>query len=227
MDLTFDVPPAEFQARKKRRIEALSSTLAAGANVAPKQAPVSGPGVHEIATYLPGRLEFEHELDNEAEDSVKDLEFGLVADYGGNDIPEDENDVDVKARKRWEETRKDRGTKRKRCDSEHAPAQSNDKPLPNGVNGHSLPNGYVKLKAKTEDDIRGTSETATLAEPETVEEPASPLLPIETPESIRFKLSLLNMYHKHVARRHEAKAFMFQRGLLEYKKVCMDPPCLP
>ncbi|KAF8530496.1 hypothetical protein BU17DRAFT_36297 [Hysterangium stoloniferum] len=219
MDLSFDVTPAEFQARKKRRIEALSSTLATGTNLAPKQAPVSGPGVHEIATYLPGRLEFEHELDNEAEDSIKDLEFGLVADYGGDEILEDENDVDVKARKRWEETRKERGTKRKRSESMGNGVQSNGKPLLNGVNGHGHANGHAKLKLQADEDARGTSETATPVEPEPVEDSTTPLLPMETPESIRFKLSFLEMYYQHVARRHEAKAFMFQRGLLDYKKM--------
>ena len=71
-----------------------------------KVAPVSAPAVHEVAGFLPGRLEFEHELDNEAEDVVKDLEFGICLEWGGDQIPEDENDADVKARAKWAEEMK-------------------------------------------------------------------------------------------------------------------------
>jgi transcriptional adapter 2-alpha len=220
MDISFDIPSSEFQARKKRRIESLSNAVAS-TSVAPKPAPTSAPGVHEIATYLPGRLEFEHELDNEAEDIVKDLEFGVVMHYGGDDIPEDENDNDVKARKRWEETQPGRSTgKRKRTDS-LGPTLPNGKPMTNGVNGHALANGYAKTK-REEADTRDASEAATGAEGDaTPEDTTTPLLPIETPESIRFKLSLLDMYHQRVAKRHEAKNFIFERGLLDYKKVSL------
>ncbi|KIJ54664.1 hypothetical protein M422DRAFT_24568 [Sphaerobolus stellatus SS14] len=207
MDLTFDIPQTEFQARKKRRIEALSVSLAAGANIAPKAAPVSAPGVHEVATYFPGRLEFEHELDNEAEDAVKDLEFGFVKDYGGDEIPEDENDPDVQARKTFEESR---GVKRKRSES------SGGKAIVNGINGHyAVSNGHVKVQPKTEE--HASEAAAATGEGENAED--APLLPIETADSVRFKLSMLEMYHQHVARRNEAKVFIFQRGLLEYKKM--------
>lgn len=36
---------------------------------------------------MPGRLDFEHELHDEAENPVKDMEFGLVMQYGGGDQP--------------------------------------------------------------------------------------------------------------------------------------------
>ncbi|KAF8532520.1 hypothetical protein JB92DRAFT_2802615 [Gautieria morchelliformis] len=221
VDLSFEIPASEFQARKKRRIESLSNA-ATSTSVVPKPAPTSAPGVHEIATYLPGRLEFEHELDNEAEDMVKDIEFGIVMDYGGDEVPEDENDNDVKSRKRWEETQPSRITgKRKRSDSLDRISLPSARPMVNGVNGHAVANGFVKTKIKTEEaDTRGVSEAATGAEGDpTTENVAAPLLPIETTESIRFKLSLLDMYHQHVARRHEAKNFIFERGLLEYKKM--------
>ena len=225
MNLSFDIPASEFQARKKRRIESLSGAATA-ISVVPKPAPTSAPGVHEIATYLPGRLEFEHELDNEAEDAVKDLEFGIVMDYGGAEVPEDENDNDVRARKRWEETRVGRSNgKRKRTESLGPPPLSNGKPMTNGVNGHIAPNGHIKkTKLKSEEaGTRDVSEAATGPEGDSINEDATvPLLPAETPDSIRFKLSLLDMYHQRVARRHEAKNFIFERGLLEYKKVCLD-----
>jgi len=213
MDLSFDIPQAEFQARKKRRIENLSSSLAASSTIAPKAAPVSAPGVHEVATYLPGRLEFEHELDNEAEDAVKDMEFGIVLDYGGDEIPEDENDVDVKARKRFLESR---GTKRKRSES----MATSGKTMVNGLNGYHVANGHVKAHVQAKAEEAAAAAAVNPGEGDNGEDPTAPLLPIETPESIRFKLSMLEMYHQHVLRRHEAKAFIFERGLLEYKKVC-------
>ena len=49
---------------------------------------VSAPTNHEVAGYMPGRLEFEHEVDNDAELVVKDFEFGLVYRYGGDEQPE-------------------------------------------------------------------------------------------------------------------------------------------
>jgi len=155
---------------------------------------------------------------------VKDIEFGMVLDYGGDDMPEDGNDNDVKARRRWDETRKEKGKgKRKYTDGMSDPPVSNGKPMVNGINGHShyLTNGHIKPKSKSADlDGRDTSEAATGADGEsTAEDAAAPLLPIETADSIRFKLSLLDMYHQRVAKRHEAKAFIFERGLLEYKKV--------
>lgn len=37
---------------------------------------------------MPARLEFEHEVDNDAEMAVKDMEFGLVMQYGGDEQPQ-------------------------------------------------------------------------------------------------------------------------------------------
>lgn len=37
---------------------------------------------------MPGRLEFEHELENDAELAVKDMEFGLVYAFDGDQQPE-------------------------------------------------------------------------------------------------------------------------------------------
>lgn len=199
MDLEFDIDPAEFQERKRRRISTMNTT----APPAPKVPPTSAPGVHEVATFLPGRLEFEHELDNDAEDLVKDLEFGISLAYGGDQIPEDENEI-LELAKAQEDRRNGIETK----------------PVPNGVvangRGNHQPNGDTPIKshnAKTEDDKEEDGE-----EEENMEPP-----PIETDDSIAFKLSLLDSYTNRVEKRLENKAFMFDRGLLEYKKVgCYD-----
>ncbi|KZS98547.1 hypothetical protein SISNIDRAFT_462467 [Sistotremastrum niveocremeum HHB9708] len=176
MDKEFVVDPQEFQQRKRRRIESIPAATAAAI---PKPAPTSVPGVHEVATFLPGRLEFEHEVDNDAEDLVKDLEFGLVYQYGGDVIVEDENDLDVKARVQDS------------LEQTPAPTLEAEKNTPPGENGQS-------------DNAD--------------EEPHVPL-PVESDESIEFKLTLLEMYHQRVEKRLHAKAFIFDRGLLEYKKM--------
>jgi transcriptional adapter 2-alpha len=190
----------------------------------PKIAPTSAPGVHEIATFLPGRLEFEHELDNDAEDLVKDLEFGVCLEFGGDEIIEDENDLDVRARIRWEEERSGTwtGSTGKSILGGKGPMPVNG--LVNGVvNGYHPPavNGDVvgrKSQSKS-DDVTMTNGNGSGDEDGNVEEPTQPP-PIETQDSINFKLTLLEMYFQRVGKRLESKAIIFDRGLLEYKKVC-------
>ncbi|EIW62794.1 chromatin-binding transcription regulator ADA2 [Trametes versicolor FP-101664 SS1] len=205
MDADFEVDPAEFQERKRRRISSMTTTNPPP----PKAAPVSAPGVHEVATFLPGRLEFEHELDNEAEDMVKDLEFGVCLEWGGDEIPEDESDQDVKARARLEEELKIRG-------KESSPGKWQPNGLMNGlVNGY-YSNGDTPRRgtsSKPDDDKQGSDANGDDADEQT--QPP----PFETPESLEFKLSLLESYYQRVDKRQEAKSIMFDRGLLNYKQM--------
>lgn len=201
MDLEFDIDPEIFHERKRRRISEMN-------NREPppfKTAPTSQPGVHEIATFLPGRLEFEHEIDNEAEDLVKDLEFGVVSEYGGDQMIEDEDDIDVKARAKWLEDRRLGLVPGHRDLS--VPAGKGKGYMVNGlVNGYHT-NGDAK-KLKTEDSV----------DDEAADEATQPQ-PYETKESLAFKLTLLEMYFQRIEKRLESKAVIFDRGLLEYKKV--------
>lgn len=210
MDLEFDIQPDVFHERKRRRITLMNDQEPP----APKAAPTSLPGVHEIATFLPGRLEFEHEVDNEAEDLVKDLEFGIVGDYGGDQIVEDENDADVRARAKWEEEKR-LGIAPSHQTISPPTATAGKGPPPNGtINGYHLNGDIKKVKAE---DISMASATGS-ADDELVEEPTQPQ-PYETHDSLTFKLTLLEMYFQRVDKRLETKAVMFERGLLEYKKV--------
>lgn len=208
MDLEFNIDPSEFQERKRRRISTMNTNPPPG----PKVAPTSAPGVHEVATFLPGRLEFEHELDNEAEDLVKDLEFGACYKWGGEEIIEDENDLEVKARIRWEEETKMR-------EAQGGKTAHPTKRLPNGLlNG--LPNGFHRNGSTPKRDMQPKAEDKSNdgngdGDPE---EPVQPA-PIETEDSLAFKLTLLEMYQQRVEKRHESKAVMFDRGLLNYKQV--------
>ncbi|KAJ7599264.1 hypothetical protein C8J56DRAFT_916247 [Mycena floridula] len=228
MNRVFDIDPAEFQERKRRRITEMNSAPLP----VPKPAPVSTPAIHELQGFLPGRLEFEHELDNEAEDLVKDLEFGTCLQFGGDQIIEDENDLEVCARKKWEEE--------KRTGIPAAPPVPPPPPiipkplikgkgvfsgkvllngLPNGssmngilplpvANGHSQPD----LKPKEEDGANAADEET--AVDEVVQPP-----PIETEDSLAFKFTLVEMYSQRIEKRLEGKALMFDRGLTEFKKM--------
>ena len=201
MDLHFEVDASEFQERKRRRISNMNTAPAP----TPKVAPTSAPAVHEIATFLPGRLEFEHELDNEAEDLVKDLEFGIVTQYGGDLIP-------------FEDTPPPLAGEESDAAAPNSISQSQNV-INGGVNGHTASvNGNAGNQQKSEPVDK-------LAEDEDEAEAEENMMPppIETDDSIALKLSLLDVYASRVEKRHENKAIMFERGLLEYKKASAPP----
>lgn len=209
MDLTFNVDPEEFQERKRRRLTNMNT----GPPPPPKNAPASTPAIHEIAGFLPGRLEFEHELDNEAEDLVKDLEFGVCLEHEGDQIVEDADDPDVRARMKWDEERKEGKT---RIHSGKALLNG----TVNGINGHhrTKSNGSIDRvpSFKSEDVCMNNGNTS--ADEDNADEVTQPQ-PFETPDSLEFKLTLLEMYGQRVEKRKEGKALMFNRGLVEYKKM--------
>jgi len=207
MDCQFNIDPEAFQESKRRRI----SEMNAMAPPPPKIAPTSAPGIHEIATFLPGRLEFEHELDNDAEDLVKDLEFGICLEYGGDQIIEDADDLDVRARLKWEEERK------QQLDSgSFTRGNGPMKGVVNGaINGHHANGDIVKQESTKSEDIvmaNGSQEENGGEEP-------TQLPPFETTDSLTFKMTLLEMYLQRVDKRVESKALMFNRGLVDYKKM--------
>ncbi|KAI8068252.1 hypothetical protein BC940DRAFT_221751, partial [Gongronella butleri] len=73
MDCVFDQSEAESRERKRRRLEASRAPKkAAPINTKPI---TSAPTFHEIQGYMPKRKEFETEVENEAEHSVKDMVF--------------------------------------------------------------------------------------------------------------------------------------------------------
>ncbi|KDQ55691.1 hypothetical protein JAAARDRAFT_48581 [Jaapia argillacea MUCL 33604] len=223
MDLEFSIDPNEFQERKRRRIATLNTNAPP-----PPKAVTSAPGVHEIATFLPGRLEFEHELDNDAEDLIKDLEFGVCQMYDGDQIVEDENDPDVKARQKMKEEAGGPSLGGGGSGHPGMKAVVAGKGIMNGMtngktnghgHGHRGVNGTGSKsdpRVKNEDEKMDDGSTA---DGENAGDEATQPLPFETPDSVAFKLTLIEMYMQRVAKRHEAKAIMFDRGLLENKKM--------
>ncbi|ANB13769.1 chromatin-binding transcription regulator ADA2 [Sugiyamaella lignohabitans] len=74
MNKKFNISPAEFAEKKRQRLEDRRKN--APALPIPKQKPTASvPACHEVQGYMPGRLEFEQETENEAEMSVKDMVF--------------------------------------------------------------------------------------------------------------------------------------------------------
>ncbi|KAF9519189.1 hypothetical protein BS47DRAFT_1379461 [Hydnum rufescens UP504] len=176
LDLKFDVDPEIFHSQKKERIATMRSTALELANSTsiPKPALTSGPTNHEVQGFMPGRLEFETEVENEAEEQVKDLEFGLVLEYGGDQQPVPD-------------------------------------PPP-------VPDASASDADGKKDDEADASADTTLGENE--ESGPTPYVPdpVETHDSMTLKLTLLDIYYEKLDRRAEAKAFIFDRGMLEYKK---------
>ncbi|KAJ5112464.1 hypothetical protein N7532_000509 [Penicillium argentinense] len=79
------IPKEEFQARKKRRIEQRKEAAKAAPPTTPKQKPTASvPACHEVQGYMPGRLEFETEFLNEAEEAVQHMAFEPGAGIGPN-----------------------------------------------------------------------------------------------------------------------------------------------
>lgn len=76
MDLANQISREEFQSRKKRRIEERKDEAKNAPALQPKTKPTASvPSCHEIQGYMPGRLEFETEYVNEAEEAVQLMQF--------------------------------------------------------------------------------------------------------------------------------------------------------
>jgi transcriptional adapter 2-alpha len=165
---------------------------------------VSAPTNHEVAGYMPGRLEFEHELDNEAEMAVKDMEFGLVWRYGGDEQPQaqvtrppgeegDEEDEDEDEDDEEEEEERGEKKKKEEVDVKVEPA---DEP----------PDGQVKSSPSKKDKGKGKAQQV-------------PVVEAEDEDELEVKLALLDIYFSKLDKREEAKDIIFDRGLTEHKKV--------
>jgi transcriptional adapter 2-alpha len=76
LQLLEEIPREEFQARKKRRIEDRKEAAKNAPPATPKKKPTASvPACHEVQGYMPGRLEFETEYANEAEEAVQHMQF--------------------------------------------------------------------------------------------------------------------------------------------------------
>lgn len=75
-ELANEISREEFQSRKKRRIEERREATKNAPALQPKTKPTASvPSCHEVQGYMPGRLEFETEYVNEAEEAVQHMQF--------------------------------------------------------------------------------------------------------------------------------------------------------
>ncbi|KAJ9109281.1 hypothetical protein QFC21_000610 [Naganishia friedmannii] len=216
MKAKIDITQEEFQARKRARIEKMRQPAPIPLT-AIEQTKASAPTNHEVAGYMPGRLEFEHEVENDAEVVIKDMEFGLVLAYGGDEIPE-------------------APTKGER------PVIVSDKPA---VSSKALPSSSAKPEKKEAEKSKTNPEDAEMIdvsdgvtqvvpsdpqEPSEVKQEAEesegehdtglqPGMHLEDEEDLELKLATLEIYYEKLQRRSEVKDFVFDRALMDYKRM--------
>jgi transcriptional adapter 2-alpha len=76
MDFSDETVRTRFQQQKKQRIEKRKEEAKNAPPATPKKKPTASvPSCHEIQGYMPGRLEFETEFQNEAEEAVQHMQF--------------------------------------------------------------------------------------------------------------------------------------------------------
>lgn len=194
-----------FQARKKARIEEAQQRPVP---IPPPKPLASAPTCHEIAGFMPGRLEFETEWENDAEALIKDMEFGLVHRYGGDDQPTREQALGQTSERTLEESAA--------MDARQPQAAA---PSSRGIGGQDAgailatadANAAAQTASKGKDAEDGSKGEDT--PPETIK------IWDETSDDLELKLTIMEIYNERIARRLEAKNFIFDRGLLDYKKV--------
>ena len=150
---------------------------------------------------MPGRLEFEHEVDNDAELVVKDFEFGPVWKYGGDEQPQAKitrPTGDEEEREMDEEKGGDVKVKEEPMDEQPE------------ASGSRLPHSSSPQREDMK-SIKGKEK----AEPEAICE-------VEEDDELEVKLALLDIYFSKLDKREEAKDLIFDRGLTEHKRVSLS-----
>ncbi|WVR03914.1 hypothetical protein IAU60_000913 [Kwoniella sp. DSM 27419] len=210
MNLSFNVDPDEFQVQKKARIEEMRKPHALPP---PNAAPlVSAPTNHEVAGYMPGRLEFEHEVDNDAEMAVKDMEFGLVYKYGGDEQPEakvtkppeeqEEDEDEEEDGDKPDSNKKEEDIKIKSEEVKEEPEEQDDTQAEAGPSSSPTKGGSEDKKDKGKGKATGP-----------------PMPDIEDELELEVKLAMLDIYFSKLDKRQDAKEIIFDRGLTEHKKL--------
>ncbi|CAH7666363.1 transcriptional adapter 2 [Phakopsora pachyrhizi] len=224
----------------------------------------SGPTNHEIAGFMPGRLDFETEWENEAENSIKDLSFGRVYRFGGNsqpakaleegdhnlDVESSEQNPDVEPKQIGDGTeeleqplKKRRGlgsgagkvTQRK--DEQQNALSDNNPPDPidetifepseiespdvtragstDPPQNNNLTSFQTKSKAKEKEKEEKKESNSEENESEEVVTPIHD----ESDDHLELKLTIMEIYNERYDKRLEAKSVVFDRNLVEYKKI--------
>lgn len=160
---------------------------------------------------MPGRLEFETEWENDAEALIKDMEFGLVHRYGGDDQPTREQALGQTT----ERTREESAALDARQPQAAAPSSR-------GLGGQDA--GTILANADANAAAQTASKGKDAEDANQTDEAPTEAIKIwdETSDDLELKLTIMEIYNERINRRLEAKNFIFDRGLLDYKKVSAD-----
>ncbi|CAD6888604.1 unnamed protein product [Tilletia controversa] len=246
MDYVPDLTPDEFRQRKRRRIETLRETQAA--YVPPKLAKplVSQPTHHsEIAGFMPGRLEFEYEYEPDAENLIKDMEFGKVYKYGGELIPGDKDVAEsataaIAASISGAAASDARTQRTGQAVSMRGAAPAKTEASADADASMDVGEGEQPEETQTQ-QTQQASQPPVGAEAQVSSSQGTAAAPVtstattdaaageqavddKTPEwdeeeaDVELKLTVLRMYNERLDRRARKKDFIFERNLVDYKK---------
>ncbi|KAJ1020690.1 hypothetical protein NDA16_004082 [Ustilago loliicola] len=204
MSFTPLISQDEFQRRKRRRVETLREAQASYSPPKSAKPLVSAPTNHsELAGFMPGRLEFEHEYEQDAEHLIKDIEFGRVYDFGGADMPSEWEALGSKATQghvRMEASGRGGPTSKK------ATQNADDDKDTNAEEEAAEEQAAADAKDKDKDKDKD-------AEPED-----KPFDWDEDPTDLNLKLTVIDMYNERLDRRLRRKHFMFERNVVDYRR---------
>jgi len=215
---------------------------------------------------MPGRLEFDHEVENEAEVVIKDMDFGLIYSYGGDEMREgpppaggrdaigeeaegeDAGETKSAPRAQQQSTKTVAGStagktsskggnskqplensngiieksNKDDMDVDEAEDDEDEKPLAQLVDAvnHEIKRDTI-LKPRNNGHEKDEDKEG---EGEVEEEDKTPavVLEMEDPEDLELKLTVLEVYYSRLAKRQQIKDFIFDRGLMDYKRVSRE-----
>ncbi|CDW97958.1 hypothetical protein [Sporisorium scitamineum] len=202
MSFTPSISQDEFQRRKRRRVETLREAQASYSPPKSAKPLVSAPTNHsELVGFMPGRLEFEHEYEQEAEHLIKDIEFGRVYEFGGADMPSE-----------WEAL----GSK---ATQGHARMEASGRGGPTSKKATQNAEDDKEANADEEaDEQQSAADSKDKDKDKDAEPEDKPFDWDEDPTDLHLKLTVIDMYNERLDRRLRRKHFMFERNLIDYRR---------
>lgn len=198
---------------------------------------------------MPGRLEFDHEVENEAEMVIKDMDFGLVFAYGGDEMregpppaggrdgignePDDDVAADTRAARPQQQSTKTVGSNNA-SKTAGGKGVASKKPLASTSANETVTIDAMDVDEAADDEDRplaqlvdavnhdsGRENTSKRKDKDEDEEEKAPtvVLEVEDPEDMDLKLIVLEVYYSRLGKRQQVKDFIFDRGLMDYKRV--------
>lgn len=195
---------------------------------------------------MPGRLEFDHEVENEAEMVIKDMDFGLVFAYGGSEMregappaggrdgignePDEDTAEEEKVARTQQQSIKTVGNSN--ASKSAGKGAASKKPTNQDVNSSNPTKDAMDVDETGDDEDKPLAQLANVVNhdaerdskskrKEDEEEEKTPLahLEVEDTEDMELKLVVLEVYYSRLGKRQQVKDFIFDRGLMDYKRV--------